>query len=403
MSQESGNFAADEEAMRQMASAAQPTPTTQIDDTQSSATDSQPPPPVYEHPSYGFTFPDALARRRLLSDACVEAVVDARKAARTHPDRIVAPLAFQGMMSMDEVQATVKAWLDEIWTDERSHIEVAADLDVDSRTMHPTAWCEAISRISAVQGWSAECYSTLLESNSGFMEHHATTLTHLEDVEHRVSPNIAVAIGLPASSRKSGLLEHCDGLMLNMDGLPKSMGRAVLVTEATKKGIESMLFSQKRALVSSAEACCTVEIPGFSDTKSGVHFVSKQRLCTWTQAEASGTAIAGGTTPLPANGYSFGTRLLGQRETIETFLVPTPQAPLGSIYFCLFLVPELSKVLPGFFSLPQGSASALTFASYPTPSWQTQLPKASAAPPASPSSKTGINGWQKTSSLRQQM
>lgn len=359
MSQESANFAADEEAMRQMVSAAQPTPTTQLDDTQSStATESQPP-PVYEHPSYGFAFPDALARRRLQSAACDEPVVKSRQAARAHPDHIVAPLAFQGMMRVAEVQATVKTWLDEIWKDERSHIEVAADLDVDSRTMHPTAWCEAISRISAVQGWSAECYSTLLESNSGFMEHHATTLTHLENVEHRVSPNIAVAIGLPASSRKSGLLEHCDGLMLNMDGLPKSMGRAVLVTEATKKGIESMLFSQKRALVSSAEACCTVEIPGFSDTKSGVHFVSKQRLCTWTQAEASGTAIAGGTTPLPANGYSFGTRLLGQRETIETFLIPTPQAPLGSIFSFFLSFPNFQKFSSRIFLFSHKAQQAL--------------------------------------------
>ena len=151
------------------------------------------------------------------------------------------------------------------------------------------------------------------------MEHHATTLTNVDDVEHRVSPNIAVAIGLPASSRKSGLLEHCDGLMLNLSGLPPSMNRGVLITEATKKGIESMLFSQQRALVSSGEACCTVEIPGYSDTKSGVHFVSKQRLCTWTQAEASGTAIAGGITPLSANAYSFGTRLLGQSSMCRIF------------------------------------------------------------------------------------
>ena len=87
-----------------------------------------------------------------------------------------------------------------------------------------------------------------------------------------------------------------------------------------------MLYEQKRCLMTSAEAANTVDIAGFSDNRSGTHFVSKKRLLTWTQAESQGSATGAGQTPLAANAYIFSCRLLAQREVIETLLNPSAQA-----------------------------------------------------------------------------
>jgi hypothetical protein len=87
-----------------------------------------------------------------------------------------------------------------------------------------------------------------------------------------------------------------------------------------------MLYEQNRCLMTSAEAANTVDIPGFSDNRSGTHFISKKRLFTWTQAESQGSATGAGQTPLAANAYLFSCRLLAQREVIETLLMPRAQA-----------------------------------------------------------------------------
>ena len=81
--------------------------------------------------------------------------------------------------------------------------------------------------------------------------------------------------------------------------------------------------------MTSAEAANTVDSPGFSefsDNRSGTHFISKKRLCTWTQAESQGSATGAGQTPLAANACLFSCRLLAQREVIETLLMPSAQA-----------------------------------------------------------------------------
>ena len=78
--------------------------------------------------------------------------------------------------------------------------------------------------------------------------------------------------------------------------------------------------------MTSAEAANTVDIQGFSDNRSGTHFISKKRLCTWTQAESQGSATGAGQTPLAANACLFSCRLLAQREVIETLLMPSAQA-----------------------------------------------------------------------------
>ena len=86
-----------------------------------------------------------------------------------------------------------------------------------------------------------------------------------------------------------------------------------------------MLYEQNRCLMTSAEAANTVDIQGFSDNRSGTHFISKKRLCTWTQAESQGSATGAGQTPLAANACLFSCRLLAQREVIETLLMPRAQ------------------------------------------------------------------------------
>lgn len=109
--------------------------------------------------------------------------------------------------------------------------------------------------------------------------------------------------------------------------------------------------------MTSAEAANTVEINGFSDLRSGTHFVSRKRLLTWTQSESQATATGTGQTPLVANSYLFACRLLGQREVVETFMNPTAQALQKR--FDITFVPEDFYPDSGSESLPTDASMSL--------------------------------------------
>ena len=157
------------------------------------------------------------------------------------PEVVFSDVAFEGLRTPGEVSDTMRGWLHSMLEDIRIHMQIAPDLDADPRKSAPNAWQTAVNRVAKKQGWWPESYSLLLESNGGFLENHGTSISHVEDVEHRVSPCIALALGMEASKRKSGLLEHADQLLLNNPKAPESgFGeRKIMFTEATKRGIAS--------------------------------------------------------------------------------------------------------------------------------------------------------------------
>ena len=83
-----------------------------------------------------------------------------------------------------------------------------------------------------------------------------------------------------------------------------------------------MLSNLHVGVFSSSEVVNSVEIPGFSDPRSGITYFPKQRLVTLTQNETLSCATAAGIVALPANTYRFGARLLGQVVPVEVFMAP---------------------------------------------------------------------------------
>jgi hypothetical protein len=88
--------------------------------------------------------------------------------------------------------------------------------------------------------------------------------------------------------------------------------RSIMITDATKKGVENMLHNFRRGLVTSSELANTVLVEGFSDQAAGLHFASKARLCQHTQSETIATATGQGQLTLSNNSYGFAAKLLGQ-------------------------------------------------------------------------------------------
>ena len=142
-----------------------------------------------------------------------------RQNAQENPEAVFSSIAFLGAPT--EVHTTVKGWLRQIHDDSRTHMQVAADLDLDTQHLHPEVWAKAVNQVASCQGWWPESYVQVLDSNA---------------VEHRMNPHIAIYHRLQASSRKSGLLEHADSLVLKSAAAPQDWGdKSVLITEATEK------------------------------------------------------------------------------------------------------------------------------------------------------------------------
>eukprot|EP00969_Alexandrium_andersonii_P263750 11657986-Alexandrium_andersonii.AAC.1 len=77
-----------------------------------------------------------------------------------------------------------------------------------------------------------------------------------------------------------GQHEQTDGLMFNADGAEQAFkDRDFQITDATKKGVETMLMNYRRGFLSTSEAANTLLVDGFSDASAGLHFVSKAWLC----------------------------------------------------------------------------------------------------------------------------
>ena len=165
-----------------------------------------------------------------------------------------------------------------------------------------------------------------MESNSGVLEHPESTLSHIEG-QSPIGTDQAAGAGLPGSSRKTSLLMHTNGLLFDAVGADKCFKeRSIMITESTRKGSENGLFNHKVQVFTTNEVASSIDIPGFSDAKSGINFFPKQRLISQTQTETISIAVSAGICTLSANSYRFACQLLGQHKPMEAYLTPNPQA-----------------------------------------------------------------------------
>lgn len=77
-----------------------------------------------------------------------------------------------------------------------------------------------------------------------------------------------------------------------------------------------------KGILSTSELANTIFCEGLSDQNAGLHFVSKQRLCQYTQSEKISTATGVGRSPLLACTYAFIGKLVGQYEPFISTMQP---------------------------------------------------------------------------------
>ena len=155
-----------------------------------------------------------------------------------------------------------------------------------------------------------EAFLLLIDSNISFTEHPETSLTHDLAVTNRVACPQSVLVCSGASSRKTDLETYATNLLLNSPSAPESWAkRYVLVTDATKKGAELLLVNHREGIVSSSEACNTIYVPKLSSSESGIQYLSRQRICQWTQSESVSTSTGKSQCPTCPKGQPILTTL----------------------------------------------------------------------------------------------
>ena len=118
--------------------------------------------------------------------------------------------------------------------------------------------------------------------------------------------------------RKTDLVETTDKWLIAAN---PDLENAV-ITDATKKGLENLLGCERKGVLSSSELANTMYCEGISDSNAGLHFVSKARMCQYTQSEKIATATGAGRAPLGTNTYSFVAKLVGQYEPLISVMAP---------------------------------------------------------------------------------
>ena len=286
-------------------------------------------PPQFRHSRQQLEFPCAREKRRRCQADMAEPVTPivsklhemavAGSLAQGSSDVLFCDSMFHGLENPAAITNTVISWLQKIVADDR-------DLDYDPRNANPVPWHAAVQRVADNRGYHYEAFSVLLDSNISFLEHHETVLTHDEYVRSWVSPPQSCNIGMPASHRKTDQEQFVTNLLFHTEGAPQSwIDGEVLMSDGTKKGTENLLAFQREALLSSSETANTIYVAGHSDKDCGIAYLSKQRVCQWTQAEAISTSIGQGQAVLLAHSYKFGCRMLGQNEVAQDVMKPTAQ------------------------------------------------------------------------------
>ena len=87
----------------------------------------------------------------------------------------------------------------------------------------PKPWVDAIECVSVANGWSPECLNLALFSNASFLAHPKTRLRDKECAEHSVNTDVAVAVSLPVSAKKSSMEDMCKKLVTGHKHADKRM------------------------------------------------------------------------------------------------------------------------------------------------------------------------------------
>ena len=74
----------------------------------------------------------------------------------------------RGLATETSIAATMKAWLDEIVADDRSHIQVGEDLRLSLYDVLPRGWVDAVVCFAAGQGYASELLHQWLMSRLSF-------------------------------------------------------------------------------------------------------------------------------------------------------------------------------------------------------------------------------------------
>ena len=235
------------------------------------------------------------------------------------PDRL-----FEGLRSKQQVYDTVKGNLSDIWSDTRTHRQLAAEEDPDLRLCAATPIAEAIHALARARGVQADALMACVDSNIGFLEQAGTVLCHNVRAKHFISPGSAVIIGSASSTRKSALIKPTDEWLCDVPHAGEEFrDRSILTTDSTTKGIRNCLKEFGRCGVSSDEAANTFETK-MSDRDAGLHFISMTKLNTWTQSEYDGPTTGHGSFSLSQ--YQFLLKAAGQTEVVEQIIFPRSTA-----------------------------------------------------------------------------
>ena len=173
---------------------------------------------------------------------------------------------------------------------------------------------EAALTLARSKGQHGEAVLALIESNAGIIESPGTRLTHNPVSRHYIGVNQATVIGSDSSSKKSNLIATSNEWLQPDDAPEEFRTMALVVTDATTKGIRKIIKAHGRCIVSSDEAANTFEVDE-SDREAGLHFLSKAKLNTWTQSEYDGPSTGHGSDQLSR--YGFALKCAGQTRVVE--------------------------------------------------------------------------------------
>ena len=144
-------------------------------------------------------------------------------------------------------------------------------------------------------------------------------------IVHTISPPLAVLCMGSASSKKSFVCQLSKDMMLNSSWAPPEIrDGSVFMVEATSKGIRTCILNTDRCSATTDEIVNTFPTPWSESKQAGaqVHFLSRSKLCTYTQGEQDDVVTANG--PIHLRGYAFQLKGFGQCEAVEWVWRPTP-------------------------------------------------------------------------------
>ena len=194
---------------------------------------------------------------------------------------------FAGLSDAETTTSTVIQWLHDIVADRRDHIEVGADSQFSLRHLIPYPFRVAIQTVALSEGWPAEGLALAVASNVGWLEHPATRIRQRVADEHQRSPNIGIFHGMDPSLGKSSLKRYVTTTVLQGDCIDANIKEGIAVcSDGTLKGHRTSLENISRSGIETDEVTTAYHCgSGPDSTTRGMHFASREKLCTFVNGE----------------------------------------------------------------------------------------------------------------------